>query len=180
WRRLQGQLPEEVRPARLHARTDAGPALADSRRGAPVMEAQVPLRLILASGSPARRYLLSRAGYQFEIKPARIDEPSGAGVIDPRSYVQSVAWLKAASVAPQVDSGLVLSADTVGWLQGEVIGKPEDEADARRILRFLGGKEHELWTGVCLWQRPGDVQIAWQEVTCVFFQQLSDAEIDRY
>jgi septum formation protein len=144
------------------------------------MEAHIPLRLILASGSPARRELLTDAGYQFEVMPANVDEPTGTGVTDPRAYVQDVAWLKAAAVAPRIDRGLALAADTVGWLSGEIIGKPADEADARRILRFLGGKEHELWTGVCLWQRPGDLQIAWQEVTRVFFRQLTDAELDSY
>jgi len=74
----------------------------------------------------------------------------------------------------------VLTADTVAWLDGQVIGKPDDEADARRILRFLGGREHELWTGVCLWRRPDDVQLAWQERSLVLFNKLSDAELDAY
>lgn len=144
------------------------------------MDAHLPFRLILASGSPARRELLTRAGYPFEVMPANIDEPTGAGFTDPRTYVQQVAWLKAAAVAPRVDQGLVLAADTVGWLDGHVIGKPADEADARRILRSLAGREHELWTGVCLWRRPGDVQVAWQEVSRVAFTSLTDAELDDY
>jgi len=137
-------------------------------------------RLILASGSPARRDLLTRAGYAFDVLPAHIDEPTGAGVTDPRAYVQNVAWLKAAAVAPRVDRGSVLAADTVGWLNGEIIGKPADEADARRILTTLGGTVHELWTGVVLWRRPDDLQIAWQEVSRVRFKRLSDAELDAY
>ncbi len=107
-----------------------------------------PLRLILASGSPAHRELLARAGYTFEVRPAHVDKPTGAGFTDPPTYVQTVAWLKAAAVAPAFGNGLVLAADTVGWLDGQVIGKPADEADARRILTLLGGHEHELWTGV--------------------------------
>jgi len=110
--------------------------------------------------------------------PAHIDEPDGSGVTDPRAYVHQVAWLKSAAVAPRVDAGLVLAADTVGWLQGQVIGKPNDEADARRILRTLGGSVHELWTGVVLWRRPDDLQLAWQEVSKVRFQKLSDAQLD--
>src|SRR5262249_31974557 len=90
------------------------------------------------------------------------------------------AWLKAAAVAPQIEEGIVLAADTVAWLDGEVLAKPTDEADARRILRFLGGRTHELWTGVCLWRRPDDVQLAWQERTLVHFKALSDAELDAY
>lgn len=138
------------------------------------------LRLILASGSPARRELLERAGYPFEVKPANVDEPSGAGVADPRRYVHEVAWLKAAAVAVTINDGLVLAADTVGWHNGEIIGKPADEADARRILLSLGGTIHELWTGVVLWQRPGDMQTAWQEMSRVEFKKLTDQELDTY
>jgi septum formation protein len=136
--------------------------------------------LILASGSPARRDLLACAGYQFEVMPAHIHEPDGTDASDPRAYVQEVAWLKAAAVASRIERGLVLAADTVGWLNGQVIGKPADEADARRILRTLGGTVHELWTGVVLWRRPDDLQISWQERSLVQFKQISDAEIAAY
>ena len=144
------------------------------------MEKQLPFRLILASGSPARRELLERAGYDFDVMPANVDEPSGEGFADARSLVQYTAWLKAAAVAPRVDHGVVLSADTVGWLHGRVIGKPADEADARRILRLLSGTEHELWTGVCLWRRPDDLQLAWQDVSRVAMAPLSDTQLDVY
>jgi septum formation protein len=144
------------------------------------MAASQPFRLILASGSPARRELLERAGYRFDVLPSHIDEPTQAGFSSPRELVQQVAWLKAAAVAPQVAEGIVLAADTVGWINGRVIGKPEDEADARRILRTLGGTEHELWTGVVLWRRPDDLQLCWQEVSRVAFAALSEAELDEY
>jgi septum formation protein len=144
------------------------------------MATPAPARLILASGSPARRDLLTRAGLAFDVMPAAIDEPSGEGFTDPRTYVQTVAWLKAAAVAPRIETGVVLAADTVGWLDGHVIGKPADEADARRILTTLGGREHELWTGVVLWRRPDDVQLAWQEATRVFVREFTDAELETY
>src|SRR6266700_8258247 len=144
------------------------------------MAAKAPLRLILASGSPARLELLERAGISFTVQPAHIDEPTGAGFTDPRTFVHTVAWLKAAAVAAAIPEGLILAADTVGWLDGKVVGKPADEADARRILTTLGGREHELWTGVVLWRRPDDVQTCWQEVTRVFFKKLGAQELDRY
>ena len=144
------------------------------------MAIDLPFRLILASASMARRDLLTQAGYTFDVLPAHIDEPTGSGFTEPRSYVQQVAWMKAAAVAPQVLEGVVLSADTVGWLDGQVIGKPADADDARRILRFLGGRDHELWTGVCLWRRPDDLQLAWQERSRVHFKRLSDPELDTY
>jgi septum formation protein len=137
-----------------------------------------PHRLILASSSPARRELLARLGLAFEVCPAHIDEPSGFR--DPRTEVQTVSWLKAAAVAPTVDHGIILAADTIGWIDGQAILKPADEADARRILRQLGGREHELWTGVVLWRRPDNVQLAWQERSLVHFTRLDDAELARY
>src|SRR5262245_45794174 len=105
--------------------------------------ARTSQRLILASGSPARRELMARLGMPFEVIPATIDEPLQAGTGDARSYVAAIAWMKAAAVAPQIDQGVIIAADTVGWLDGRPVLKPEDEADARRILTSLAGREHE-------------------------------------
>lgn len=137
-----------------------------------------PVRLILASASPARRELLQRLGWPFTVQPADIDEPTGFH--DPRTFVQSVSWLKAAAVAGIVSEGIVLAADTIGWIDDQPILKPADEADARRILRQLGGRIHELWTGVTLWRRPDDLQLIWQERSLVEFAGLDDAGLDRY
>src|SRR5438270_8130356 len=101
--------------------------MARSRRVSSQMEAQLPFRLILASGSPARRELLTRAGYRFTVLPANIEEPSGEDFPDARTLVEHTAWLKARAIAPRVEEGIVLAADTVGWLHGQVIGKPTDE-----------------------------------------------------
>jgi septum formation protein len=137
------------------------------------------LRLILASGSWGRRELLTQAGYTFEVMPSNVNEPE-TGFADPRSFTAAVARMKAAAVAPRVDAGLVLAADSIGWIDGGPVLKPKDEADARRILRKLAGREHELWTGVVLWRRPDDLQICWQERSLVAFAPLTDAEIDAY
>jgi septum formation protein len=144
------------------------------------MADELPSRLILGSASLGRRYLLSRAGYCFEVMPSHIEEPTGEGFTDPRALVEHIAWLKAATLAPRVADGLILTADSLGWLRGQSIGKPADEADARRILRLLSGTEHELWTGVCLWRRPDDLQVAWQEVSRVTMKPMTDAELDQY
>jgi septum formation protein len=138
-----------------------------------------PSRLILASASPARRELLARLGRPFEVLPADVDEPT-AGFADPRTFVASVAWLKAAAVASRIDAGIVLAADTIAWINGHPVLKPDDEADARRILRELAGREHELWTGVVLWRCPDDLQVAWQERSRVHFTGLDDTTLDRY
>lgn len=137
-------------------------------------------RLILASASQGRRDLLTRAGYSFEVKPSGVDEPPFIGFPGPRAYVQHLAWLKAAGVADPIPEGLIIAADSIGWLNGQVIGKPADRADARRIIELLSGSCHELWTGVCLWQRPGDRQVCWQERSQVFMKPFSPAELEKY
>jgi septum formation protein len=140
----------------------------------------MPKKLILASGSLGRRELMKLHGYQFEVRPANVDEPTEARLGDCRHYVAELAWLKAAAVAPTVADGIVIAADTVGWLDGKVIGKPDDEAHARRIIKSLSGTVHELWTGVCLWVRPGDKQVTWQELSRVRMKSLTDADIEAY
>ena len=144
------------------------------------MGQNLPFRLILASGSWGRRWLMEQAGYAFEVKPSNIPEPTEARLGDCRHYVAELAWLKAEAVSSQVPDGLIIAADTVGWLNGRVVGKPEDEVDARRIIKSLSGTVHELWTGVCLWLRPGDWQFTWQEQSLVRMKPLTDAEIDAY
>jgi septum formation protein len=138
-----------------------------------------PFRLILASASLGRRVLLERTGIPFEIMPAHIDEPE-TGFSDPRTMVQTVAWLKAAAVAPRVDQGLVLAADTIAWINGHPVLKAADENDARRILRELSGNEHELWTGVVVWRRPDDLQVVWQEKSRVAFAGMTDEVLEQY
>ena len=144
------------------------------------MGQNLPFRLTLASGSWGRRWLMEQAGYAFDVLPANIDEPTEARLGDCRHYVGELAWLKAAAVAPRVADGVVIAADTVGWLHGKVVGKPEDVDDARRIITSLSGTVHELWTGVCLWRRPGDFQLCWQERSLVRMKALTTAEIESY
>lgn len=140
----------------------------------------LPFRLTLASGSLGRRELLTLHGYDFTVQPANVDEPPDAPHGDIRRYVAELAWRKAAAVAPTVPDGVVIAADTVGWQHGQVVGKPADEADARRIIAALAGTVHELWTGVCLWVRPGDRQVCWQERSRVQMKPLTAAEVDAY
>jgi septum formation protein len=142
-----------------------------------------PFRLILASTSSARRYLLSRDGYSFTVIPSNVDEPLGEDFHDPRALVAHIAGLKAAAVARTLSSGeptVVLAADSLGWHQGLPVGKAVDRADARRILTTLMGTRHQLWTGVCLQLLPGNMQVAWQEASTVAMSRLSDADLEAY
>ncbi len=139
-----------------------------------------PFRLILASGSRNRRKLLAEAGYTFEVIPANIDEPTEAMFGDCRQYVQQVSWMKAQAVATKIPNGVILTADTVGWHNGKVIGKPNDADHARQIIRELSGAVHELWTGCCLWKRPGDFQICWQELSLCRVKNFTGDELEAY
>jgi septum formation protein len=136
--------------------------------------------MTLASASRGRRWLLERAGYTFDVLPANLDEPTEAAHGSCRQYVQHVSWMKAAVVAPKVADGVVLAADSVGWIDGKVIGKAENEGDARRILNTLAGRVHELWTGVCLWRVADGFQLIWQERTLVRMRTFSTVEQDDY
>lgn len=75
-------------------------------------------------------------------------------------------------------STLILAADSTVWHQKQIIGKPVDEADARRILSSLAGTTHELWTGVCLWRLEDGLQYCWQEKSDLYFRSLSSEELD--
>jgi septum formation protein len=137
------------------------------------------LRLILASGSEGRRHLLTKAGYTFEVIPSGVDEPTFEGVTDPRAYVKQTAMLKAAAVAHRLKGqpAVVLAADSIVWHQSGIIGKPADEADARRILSSLCGTTHELWTGVALFHAQRDWRMTWEERSIVAARRLTEQEL---
>ena len=105
--------------------------------------------LILASASPRRAELLSAAGIPFEVRPAHIDEALRAGEAA-RTYASRVAVDKARAIAGQANGRSVLAADTVVVIDGLVLGKPVDSDDAKRMLRLLSGRSHEVITAVAL------------------------------
>ena len=132
--------------------------------------------LILASRSPRRREILTCAGIPHLVRAAEVDETirDGEGA---EEYVKRVARAKAEAV--EADPGdVVLGADTVVVVGSEILGKPADEADARRMLRSLAGREHIVMTGICLRHAGGVVEHA--ESTTVRFLPLSAEEIDAY
>ena len=136
--------------------------------------------LILASGSRGRRELLARAGYQFTVMPSNVPEADDAVGGDIRKYVGQLAWEKARAVALAQERAVVIGADTVGWHHGRVVGKPLDRVDAGRILAGLAGTTHELWSGVCLWLRPENWQLLWQERSLVRVAPMTPSEIQAY
>ena len=133
------------------------------------------LDLVLASGSPRRRELLEGLGVRFQVRPVDLDESPLPGE-PPRDYVLRLAVEKAGA---RVEPGeLVLAADTTVVVDGEILGKPLDDGDARRMLRLLAGREHSVLTGIALQGASG--KAAEVDETLVRFAPLSEAEIDWY
>lgn len=157
-------------------------------------------RLVLASGSPRRSELLARAGFSFSVAPSSFDEsPLKSAGLPPEDLVRALARGKALEVshmlsvdpaAPDVAGmavgsaagapcPLVVGADTVVVLGDEVLGKPRDAQDARRMLGELSGSDHRVLTGVCL-ARGGEEVEGFCETTIVSFYELTDAQVDAY
>jgi septum formation protein len=130
------------------------------------------MELVLASQSPRRSELLKSAGIAFRVQAANIDETHLAGET-PVDYVRRLAREKAEAVPGE----LVLGADTVVVVDGQILGKPIDAADAVRMLQLLSGRKHEVITGICL---KGREVVVDHEVTDVFFAVLTAMEIEEY
>lgn len=137
-------------------------------------------KLILASKSPRRAEILRSVEWPFDAVAAGIDEarwPNEEAV----AYVKRVAQEKARTVASNFSTALVLGADTVVVIDGEVLGQPRDDDDARRMLRLLSGNWHKVLTGVALERVGANARtLVDHECTRVRFASMSDAQIDWY
>lgn len=132
--------------------------------------------LVLASQSPRRSEILRQAGIAFTVRIANVDESPLDGE-DPAAYVTRLAEWKARAV-PADSAEIVLGADTTVVVGHEMLAKPENAADARRMLALLAGREHEVLTGICLMR--GDSVVRDCAVTKVRFSPMTPAEIDAY
>jgi septum formation protein len=143
------------------------------------------IRLVLGSASPRRRALLAAAGATFEVDPAEVDESLPAGIA-PEDAALQLAERKARAVAARHagEELVVLAADTIvavaadaGW---ELLGKPDDERDARRMLARISGTRHQVVTGVCALHAARGGPCAAFERTWVTMRALAPAEIEAY
>lgn len=139
------------------------------------------MRIILASNSPRRRELLAGLDLDFEVQVMKgIDEsyPDGLGMREIAEHIS----LKKAGAYTLAEDELLITADTIVWLDGEVLGKPRDEADAVCMLRKLSGKTHQVITGVTLrWNvSEGMHSSTFSCITDVTFAELSDEQINYY
>lgn len=139
-------------------------------------------RIVLASGSPRRRELMTREGIDFEVISSNADESYNEGLY-PAQVARHLAHLKAKAVFGELASDerprtVVIGADTIVVHNGEIFGKPKDADDAKAMLAALSGKKHEVITGVCL-IAPGKTE-TFADETAVYFKRLSDEEIAAY
>ncbi len=139
-------------------------------------------RLILASASPRRAALLSQIGLTFEVRPSDVVEPPhNIHSNNPASEVtQKLALLKATAVAQHFDDAIIIGADTLVSLDGKLLGKPTDDAEAFEMLTHLSGTCHEVVTGVALVDAGTGREIVWTETTQVYFRELQSNEITAY
>jgi septum formation protein len=135
--------------------------------------------LVLASQSPRRKKLLGILGIPFEVIPANIAEVPGPGE-SPEQFVVRAAREKGIEVAARVSNSVVLSADTVVTIDGLILGKPEDEAHAIRMLQQLSGRQHVVYTAVCVIDQIHGVTHEALEKTNVWFDGMTEAEIIDY
>ncbi len=138
-------------------------------------------KFILASGSPRRRELLGMLGVDFTVDTSRqVDERIPDGVyIEAEKIPEYLSQVKAeAYLSDLTDDNVLVTADTVVILDGDVIGKPVDEGDARRMLRRLSGRVHKVVTGVTV--VSSGKRKTFSETTEVEFAPISDGEIDYY
>jgi septum formation protein len=134
------------------------------------------MRIVLASGSPRRRELLEAAGLSFEVIPSPAEEIQDAG-LGMAGLCEENARLKAAAVS--VPGAVVIAADTLVFIDGEPLGKPQDMAEAHRMLRRLSGQTHQVCTGVCVVDAEGKGK-TFHAVTNVVFRELDEADISEY
>lgn len=134
-------------------------------------------KIILASRSPRRAELLAAAGFEFDVLAADVDE-TPLDVEDPAEYVERLAIEKARAVFAMRPEARVLGADTTVTIDGNILGKPVDDADARRMLRLLSGRPHLVHTGVAL-VSPRGIQSG-VDTTRVWFDAMTDEDISWY
>ena len=135
--------------------------------------------LVLASGSPRRRDILAAQGLVFAVQPADVDESALEGEA-PGPHVERLALDKARAVAHEHADALVMGCDTVVVIDGEILGKPVDEAAARAMLARLAGREHVVHSSVALVCAALDRAVVGHDTTRVRFRTLDAAEIDAY
>lgn len=128
--------------------------------------------IILASSSPARSELLTQWGIQHQVIPSSINEDHyKQSISNPKTLVETLAKAKAESI---ITNKIVLAADTIIVFNNQIIGKPTDRPDAKRIITLLQGNTHQVWTGTCINNE------VFSDIASVTFKPMTDSEIETY
>jgi septum formation protein len=136
-------------------------------------------RLILASKSPRRRYLLEQAGLEFSVIPSNLDENS-IPLSSPESYVRNLAKAKAKDISRRYSDSWVIGADTIVFIDNTMLGKPDSRPEARKMLRSLSGKTHQVLTGYCICCKATGRLFSETIKTDVCFKELTELQIEWY
>ena len=148
----------------------------------------IELPLILASASPRRKQLLEEAGFVFDVKfPDAHAEDGRSSHESPEEYVRRLAFQKAKNVADKVERGIILGGDTIVLCHGNVLEKPIDRDDARKMLQRLRGQVHYVLSGLCLvkkerdCEQPDTARVSLQiDMTRLFMQPITDEMLEMY
>jgi septum formation protein len=135
--------------------------------------------IYLASRSPRRRQILEMVGIKFTLLDVEVDEDNHFAD-NPREYVMSLSEKKARAASEKITEGIIATADTIVYLDGQILNKPKDADDAARMLNLLSGRTHQVFTGFTLLQVPSNKIVRECEVTDVSFRKLDADEIEEY
>ena len=136
-------------------------------------------KIILASSSPRRQFLFRQIGFDFEVVPSNFEEVFDTS-ISPQENALGLSKAKAFDIAGKFQNAFVVGADTIVVLNGDIMGKPTDDSDALLMLKKLSGREHIVYTGFTIVDRPSNKFISEIESTAVKFRDLDHEEIINY
>lgn len=142
-------------------------------------------KIILASASPRRRELLEQIGLEFDIVVSTDSEEGVDKTLPPELYTAELAIFKATAVAKKLNelkrkNCIIISADTIVYKNGKILGKPKNEADAVSILKSLSGQPHEVYTGICVMRIDDGFMVSKSVKSKVYFKELTDEVIGSY
>lgn len=137
------------------------------------------MEIILASNSPRRKELLELAKIPYQVMPANIEESlkHNLSIIE---QIEDIAYQKTKHIKEKINNKIILGADTVVLINNEILGKPHSKEDARRMIKLLSNKTHQVITGCAIYNNRTDEYIKFHEITEVTFYEITDEEIEIY
>lgn len=136
------------------------------------------MKLILASNSKWRKNLINMAGFECDTVPSNVSEDIAFNL--PEEYVMELSKRKAYEVLNKVSTGIIISADTIGYMDNEKFEKPKDREEAFRNIKKLSGKVNYAVTGVTIIDKDKEKSVTFVDKTAVYFKQMSDEEVNWY